>query len=115
MFRGTKAEFLMFVATMNSVDPAIRFTFEIDFQNNFVNFLDVRIMIDPEGFLRTDLYTKPNTLNQLLSPESAHPGFVTRSSVYSLALRIRRICWSEELFETRVLGLQDRLLERGKW
>ena len=113
LFRGTKAEFEMFFATMGSVDPAIRFTHEVDFENNSVNFLDVTIWIDAGGFIRTDLYTKPNTLNQLLSPDSAHPGFVTRSSVYSQALRYRRICWSDEVFEKRVLELQDRLLERG--
>jgi ribosome modulation factor len=98
---------------MCGVDPAIRFTYEIDFEKNFVNFLDVMIMIDQEGFFHTDLYTKPNTLNQLLSPKSAHPGFVTRSSVYSLALRLRRICCTDQLFEKRALELQEKLLERG--
>ena len=113
LFRGTEPEFRMFVATMCSIDPAIRFTYEVDFVRNSVNFLDITITIDSEGFLRTDLYVKPNTLNQLLRPDSAHPGFVTRSSVYSLALRYRRICWNDELFEQQVIKLQDKLLERG--
>jgi len=34
LFRGTPAEFAGFVATMNGVDEAIKFTSEIDFVNN---------------------------------------------------------------------------------
>ena len=49
----------------------------------------------------------------LLRPDSAHPSFVTQSSVYSLALRHRRICWNDELFEKQVIKLQEKLLERG--
>ena len=98
---------------MNSVDPAIKFTAEVDFERNTVNFLDVVISIDEQGYLRTDLYTKPNTLNQLLLPKSAHPPSVTRGSVYSLAIRLRCICCTEELFELRAGQLKEKLLERG--
>ena len=62
---------------MFSVDPAIKFTSEIDFKENKVNFLDTTVQITKEGFLVTDLYVKENTLNQYLSPKSAHPGSVT--------------------------------------
>ena len=113
LFRGTQADFRVFLETMNSVDPAIKFTSEVDFEKNCVNFLDVTISIDDQGFLRTDLYTKPNTLNQLLLPTSAHPPSVTRGSVYSLAIRLRRICCTDELFELRASQLKQRLLERG--
>ena len=113
LFRGTQAEFRMFVATMNSVEHAIKFTSEIDFEKNCVNFLDMTITITPEGFLTTDLYTKPNTLNQLLLPSSAHPPSVTRSSVYSQALRYRRICATDDLFELRVAELEKKLRDRG--
>ena len=113
LFRGTQADFRGFLETMNRVDPAIKFTSEIDFEKNCVNFLDTTISIDDQGFLRTDLYTKPNTLNQLLLPTSAHPPSVTRGSVYSLAIRLRRICCTDELFELRASQLKQRLLERG--
>ena len=113
LFRGTEAEFKVFVDTMNSINPAIQFTSEINFEVNSVNFLDTIISIDAEGFLRTDLYTKPNTLNQLLLPSSSHPPSVTRGSVYSLAIRLRRICCTDELFEMRAQELSHKLLERG--
>ena len=113
LFRGSEADFKVFLETMNSINPAIKFTAEIDFQRNTVNFLDVTISIDDQGFLRTDLYIKPNTLNQLLLPKSAHPPSVTRGSVYSLAIRLRRICCTDDLFEMRAKQLSQKLLERG--
>ena len=113
LFRGTAADFRTFLETMNSIDPAIKFTAEIDFERNTVNFLDMVISIDPQGYLRTDLYVKPNTLNQLLLPTSAHPPSVTRGSVYSLAIRLRRICCTEELFERRAGELKQKLEARG--
>lgn len=113
LFRGTQADFKIFLETMNGVDPAIQFTSEINFERNTVNFLDVQITINEQGYLTTDLYEKPNTLNQLLKPTSAHPSSVTRGSVYSLAIRLRRICCTDELFELRVGQLKQKLLERG--
>ncbi len=82
---GTKAEFQGFVTTMNSVDNDISFTSEINWEENRVVFLDLTITIDAQGFLQTDLYTKPNAKNSLLLPSSCHRLTVTRSSVYSLA------------------------------
>ena len=113
LWRGTEAEFRMFLGTLNNIDPNIKFTFEIDFVENKVAFLDTMISIDQDGFLQTDIYHKPNTVNQLLSPRSAHPSFVTRGSVYSLALRLRRICSKEEWFKRAAKGLEDKLLVRG--
>ena len=112
LVRGTQADFKIFVDTMNSVDPDIQFTSVIDFDKNTVSFLDVQITINEDGYLITDLYEKPNTHNQLLKPTSAHPSSVTSGSVYSLAIRLRRICSTEELFEHRVGLLKDKLRER---
>ena len=112
LFRGTQLEFPGLLAAMNSVDPDIQFTSEIDWEENKLVFLDTVITIDGEGYLRTDLHIKPNAKNKLLHPSSAHPSSVTRSSVYSLALRIRRICSSEEATERRFEELATRLRER---
>jgi hypothetical protein len=112
LYRGTQAEFPGLLGAMNSVDPDVQFTAEIDWEENKLVFLDLIITIDEQGFLRTDLHTKPNTKNRLLLPSSAHPPSATRSSVYSLALRIRRICSSEEAAEVRFGELAARLKER---
>ena len=107
LFRGTKADFLTLLAALNGVDPAIRFT-EEGF-GHAVNFLDVRITLGEDGKLHTTLYVKPNTKNQLLLPSSSHPPFVTRSSAYSLFLRLRRICSDEASFLEEADKLQERL------
>ena len=112
LWRGTEAEFQGFVKAMNSVDKNIKFTSEINWQDNMVVFLDLTITIDHLGFLHTDLYTKPNAKNSLLLPSSCHRPTVTRSSVYSLALRIRRICSTEEAAEKQFQKLAERLRER---
>ena len=112
LWRGSKAEFLGFVATVNSVDKDIQFTSEIDWEKNEVVFLDLVITINSEGFLTTDLHTKPNAKNALLLPSSCHPPSVTRASVYGLALRINRNCSTPEAAERRYTELAAKLKQR---
>jgi hypothetical protein len=112
LFRGRKLEFNGFVASLNSVDKDIKFTTEIDWEENKVIFLDLVISIDGEGYLQTDLHTKPNAKNTLLLPSSCHKPSVTRSSVFSLALRITRICSTPEAAQKRYEELAERLRER---
>ena len=45
LWRGTEAEFPGFLATMNSVDQNIRFTYEMNWIENEVVFLDQTITI----------------------------------------------------------------------
>ena len=98
-----------FLETMNSVDGDIKFTSEINWDENKVVFLDLTITIDENGYLQTDLYSKPNAKNGLLLPSSAHKPSVTKSSVYSLALRIIRICSQEEDKDKRLEELAAKL------
>ena len=113
LFRGSKAEFQGFVALMNAVDRDIKFTSEIDWEKNEVVFLDLTISIDRQGYLQTDLYSKPNAKNSLLLPTSCHPPSVTRSSIYSLALRVNRNCSTQEATDLRYSELEARLKQRG--
>ena len=45
-------------------------------------------------------------------PSSAHPPFVTKSSAYSLFLRLRRICSEEKTFDEEADKLEARLQDR---
>jgi hypothetical protein len=65
--------------------------------------------------LTTDLYVKPNTLNQLLLPipSSAHPSSVTHVSIFSQAICYQRICGTDELFDMRAAELKQKMLDRG--
>ena len=99
LWRGTQAEVPSFVAAMNSVDQDIKYTSGINWDDNSVVFLDLTITFDDHGFLQTNLYRKLNANNSLLLPSSCHRPTFTRSLVYSLVLRIRRICSTEAAAE----------------
>ena len=85
---------------------------EINWVENKVTYLDLNITVDSIGSLQTDMYTKPNAKNSLLLPSSCHRPTVTQSSVYCLALRICRICSSEETAERQFGELAVRLRQR---
>ena len=73
----------------------------------------MRIYVDNDGFIQTDLFTKPNMKCQYLLPSSNHPTHVSKNIPYSLAYRLRRICSNEENFHLRLKELRELLLERG--
>ena len=70
------------------------------------------IFINEQGYIETDLFTKPNLKNQLLLPYSAHPKFISKNIVFSLAVRVVRIVSDPEQREIRFQELADRLTSR---
>ena len=87
----------------------------MDYDNNTrsVNYLDMKIFIDNDGYICTDLYRKENTKNSYLLPSSCHPGHVTKNIPFSLGYRLLRICWCDELLDERLAELTGVLEERG--
>ena len=77
-----------------------------------VSFLDTTVILD-ETILHTDLYTKPTDTHQYLLPSSCHPRHCTSSIPYSQALRLRRICSTNEDFQKRIRELMAHLMARG--
>ena len=77
-----------------------------------IPFLDVQV-INNNGKLSTDLYTKPTDTHQNLNWTSCHPRHTKISIPYSLALRLRRICSDNHFFEKRACELHNILLEQG--
>ena len=57
-----------FLVFMNNQDPNIDFTMEFDQETRSVNYLDITITVNSQGYVETDLFTKPNLKNQLLLP-----------------------------------------------
>ena len=95
LWHGTKEELCEFIQYMNSLHPTIKFKCKegehYDFETKSVNFLDMRLFIDHDGYLQTTLYTKPGKLCQYLLPSSHHPSHITRNIPYSLAYRLLRL------------------------
>ena len=110
---GTEADLKEFVKFVNSLLPSIKVTVEYNIQSRSVNYLDVTVFIDNDGYLRTDLYKKENLKISYLMPTSSHPDHISKNIPYSLAYRIKRICWNDELFERRISELSEALVLQG--
>ena len=63
--------------------------------------------------VETDLYTKPTDKHQYLLQSSCHPLYTKRAISFSLALRLRRICSSDESFTLHANELIQYLNDRG--
>ena len=66
-----------------------------------------------DGLLHTDVYSKPTDAHQYLNYKSCHPPHVKRGIPYGQALRFKRICDSDEVFERRLDDLRGFLVNRG--
>ena len=83
---------------------------EISYQR--ISFLDVSLSLI-DGVFCTDVYSKPTDAHQYLNFKSCHPPHVRRGIPYGQALRIKRICYSDETFESRLGELKGFLVKRG--
>ena len=69
--------------------------------------------MDENGYIQTDIHTKPNSKNPYLLPQSNHPSHISSNIPYSLAFRVKRNCSSPDLYTIRIAELRSKLLERG--
>ena len=67
----------------------------------------------PLGMVETDHYTKQTDKHQYLLQSSCHPLHTKRAIPFSLTLRLRRICSSDESFTLRANELIQCLNDRG--
>ena len=99
-----------FITYLNNLHPTIKFT--SFFSYNEIPFLDVKVML-LNGKLETDLYVKPTDKHQHLLKSSCDPSHSKQSIPFSMALRLRRICSTDEFFNTRSSALTTHLIKRG--
>ena len=100
-------EFLDFI---NGFHNSIKFTWE--WSQKKVNFLDIQI-INNGGQVDTDLYVKPTDKHQYLTYNSCHSRGCKTSIPYAQAMRLKRICSTQEAFERRAEELTEFLVHRG--
>ena len=99
-----------FITYLNNLHPTIKFT--SSFSYNEIPFLDVKVML-LNGRLETDLYVTPTDKHQYLLKSSCHPSHTKQSIPFSMALRLRRICSTDEFFNTRSDAFTSHLIKRG--
>ena len=105
IWQHSHEELCSFLDALNSFHETIKFTAEIS--DISVNFLD------KEGNLSTDLYTKPTDSHLYLHYSSYHPKHQKDSLPYSQALRLRRICSTDNLYKTASENLLQNFKYRG--
>ena len=101
----------IFIDYLNNIHPTIKFTSSHSSTN--ILFLDVNVSLTNDGNISIDLYTKPTDKHQHLLYSSCHPLHTKKAIPFSLALRLRRICSTDETFNTRTAQLTTYLLKRG--
>ena len=93
-----------------SLYPTIKFT--LVSSPISLNVLDLTLNL-VNGFIQTDIYSKPTDNHIYLLRNSAHPAHVTRAIPYGVATRIRRNCSTDETFSKRSAEYQSYLYNRG--
>ena len=88
-----------FTDYINSLYPTIKF--ELVFSENKLNVLDATLHL-VDGFIQTDVCSKPTDSHLYLPPSSAHPRHVFKAIPFGVASRLRRNC-SEDAFLTKRL------------
>jgi len=66
-----------------------------------------------DGFIQTDIYSKPTDNHIYLLRNSTHPAHVTRAIPYGVATRVRRNCSTDEAFSKRSSEYKGYLYNRG--
>ena len=111
-------ELTEFVTYLNTRMPSIKF--EAETSKSFVSFLDVKVIIGPEGHIKTTLYTKPTDSHNYIHYQSCHPRACKNGIPFGQFLRLRRICSDEADFiaESRTMayhfhkaGYPDKLIQ----
>ena len=65
LWYGTEEKLIRFIEHCNTSHEIIKFTFSYDYKTRAVDFLDIHIWIDHEGWIQTDLYQKAGKKCQL--------------------------------------------------
>ena len=95
---GNKVLLKRFVYFMNILDPSLKFT--VVYGGKLLKFMDLLIRLENQK-LTTSVYSKPTDGHLYLNNASCHPQNTKRAVQHGVALRLRRICSSDEEFRER--------------
>ena len=93
LWNGSLQLLKQFVYFVNILDPSLRFTVKIGGKS--LKFMDLFIAIR-NGVLQTSVYSKPTDGHLYLHYDSCHPKSTKSAVQTGVALRLRRICSTEE-------------------
>jgi hypothetical protein len=100
-----------FFSYINSYHPTIKF--QHTHSPNRVDYLDTTIYLTEDKHFRSTIFIKPTDSTLLLHHSSHHPNNCKTSTIYSQALRYRRLITDDEHLHTHLNRLRLILLARG--
>ena len=101
-----------FLQHLNSQQPTIRFTMEIE-KDNTIPFLDTSVSRDSNGLLTTTVYRKPTHTDQYLAYDSHHPQSVKRGIVKCLYDRAKHLTSKPSAISKEKKHLSSVLVSNG--
>ena len=107
---GDRELLAKFVYFVNILDPSLKFTVEVG--GNSLEFMDLLIKIE-DGKLITTVYSKPTDGHLYLHNDSCHPRNTKLAVQHGTALRLRRICSTDEEFGNKSVEYKAYLASRG--
>lgn len=110
LFDGPKEEIPNILQTLNSIDPCIQFTAEIEV-NNEISFLDVLIRRDL--VFSTKVFRKECTILRPPHSSSSHPFSQKMSAMYSFVLRAINLCSEQSSLLDELNFLKSMASDRG--
>ncbi|XP_056392638.1 uncharacterized protein LOC130285306 [Hyla sarda] len=106
IWQGTSIELEEFIARLNCNSINIKLTYSI--AKPSIDFLDIKIDVDEQGFITTDLLWKQTAANMVLHATSAHPRHLINNIPVGQYIRARRICSNDFNFEKQAKDLQGK-------
>ena len=100
LWNGDKRSLINFLDYLNNAIPTIKYTYERS--ETEIHFLDVTMRKDEGGNVSTDVYQKRTDTHPYLNHNSTHPSHLKKSIPNSQALRLGRICSSDETLKNRI-------------
>ena len=104
------SKLIEFTEFINSLYPTIKFT--LVHSPTSLNVLDLTLNL-VEGYIQTDIYSKPTDNRMYLLRNSAHPAHCSKAIPFGVATRVKRNCSTPESFDKRSTEYQSFLINRG--
>ena len=111
IWKGSRDSLKAFIEYLNGMLPLITFTHEISCSS--VNFLDTKVIKNSMGDINMDVYQKLTDTHPYLHWTSAHPPHLKHSIPYRQALRLRRICSSNDILKQRIMEYSNFFVACG--
>ena len=86
--------------------------FELVYSESSLNVLDLTLLLQ-DGFISTDIYSKPTDSHLYLPHNSSHPDHCKKAISYGVALRIRRNCSTNASFVKRCSEYKSYLKQQN--